>query len=52
MLALRTRVNIPQQSRISANLMITGPNISRVNHFDDQTGCSQIHHFTVTNALS
>jgi hypothetical protein len=45
-------VNIPRQSRISANLMITDPNISRVNHFDDPTGCSQIHHFIVKNALS
>jgi hypothetical protein len=35
MLALRTRVNIPRQSRISVNLIITDPNISRVNHFDD-----------------
>ena len=42
----------PRLCRISANLMITDPNISRVNHFDDPTGCSQIHHFIVKNALS
>ena len=38
--------------RISANLMITDPNISCVNHFDDPTCCSQIHHFIFKNALS